>query len=195
LANILRIDRIYQPKLSLDRTKVTSLTIRPEETSFTVDIAPTVEGKPHLDKISTIEIEELGNKFRLQTSIFKISRDVYEKFKPDNWKGNKEYLLIQIVNIVEEFLKSKKLRIPNTLFDQDKLRRKILIALNMSKIVHHIWTAIVFQNISKISLIFDKEKQIRSTSDMIPWYTTKPTEYTKKSHINHATDQKNSEVL
>jgi type III restriction enzyme len=182
---IIRIDRIYNPKLSLNWNKISLLTIRSEDTSLNVDLAPMLEGKPHLDKLSKIQIEELGSKYRLQTSIFKIAREVYEEFKPSTWIGNKEYLLIQIVNIVEQFLRSKKIKISNT-FWEEEFRRRIIIVLNMIKIVHHIWSAIAFQNVTKTSLIFDSENPIRSTSDMMPWYTTKPAEPTKKSHVSHA---------
>ena len=61
----------------------------------------------------------------------------------------------------------------------------------MDKIVHHIWSAITFQNVSKVSLVFDKDRPLRSTNDMMPWYTTRVAEYTRKSHIGHAvTDSK-----
>lgn len=182
--NIIRIDRTYAPKLSLHWDKVEALTINPEDTPLIVDLAPVIDGKPHVDKISTIDIEKLGKKFRLQTSIFKITREIYDKFKPD-WKGNKEYLLMQIVRLVEEFLKSGKIVIANTAFEEE-LRRRVLISLNMSKIVHHIWSVITFQNIESTTLVFDKEKPIRSTADMMPWYTSRPNEYTGKSHISHA---------
>ena len=33
--------------------------------------------------------------------------------------------------------------------------------------------------------IFDKEKPIRSTSDLRVWYTSKPCEWLNKSHISH----------
>lgn len=182
--NIERIDRTYFPRLSIDWEKVEPLTINPEDTPMIVDIAPVIDGKPHVDKISTIDIEELGKKNRLQTSAFKITRDVYEKFKPE-WKGNKEYLLFQIVKLVESFLESGKIIIANTTYEEE-LRRRVLIALNMTKIVHHIWSVITFQNIESVALTFNKEKPIRSTSDMMPWNTTRPCEYTKKSHVSHA---------
>lgn len=182
--NIIRIDRTYAPTLTIDLSKVTTLTIRPEDSALLVQMAPIIDGKPHFDKIRSIDIEQLGKKFRLQTTIFKIARDVYEK-STDQWKGNKEQLLFQVVKIVEQFLTSSKIKIANTHFE-DELRKRVLIALNMSRIVHHIWSAITFQNIASIALVFDKEKPILSTGDMMPWYTTKPAEPSQKSHISHA---------
>ncbi len=183
-ANIIRIDRTYTPKLTLNWDKVEQLVINPEDNSLIVDLAPVIDGKPHVDKISTIDIEKLGKRFRLQTAIFKIARDLYEKFQP-GWKGNTEYLLMQIVGIVEEFLQCDKLVIANTTF-REELRRRVLISLNMSKIVQHIWNEISYENTESINIVYDKEKPIKSTADMMPWYSSKPVEYTRKSHISHA---------
>lgn len=54
----------------------------------------------------------------------------------------------------------------------------------MSKLVQHLWEAIRFENASELVPIFDTERPIRSTADMRTWYTSKPTEPAKKSHIN-----------
>jgi type III restriction enzyme len=54
----------------------------------------------------------------------------------------------------------------------------------MSKLVQHIWEAIRFENAASVEPIFDSDHPIRSTGDMQPWYTGKPCEHTKKSHIN-----------
>jgi type III restriction enzyme len=64
------------------------------------------------------------------------------------------------------------------------LRRRIIITLNMSKVVQHIWEAIRFENALSLLPVFDVERPIRSTGDMLPWYTGKPCEHTKRSHIN-----------
>jgi type III restriction enzyme len=55
----------------------------------------------------------------------------------------------------------------------------------MNKIVQHIFNAIRFENTQELVPIFDKEKSLKSTANMMTWYTTKPAEITKKSHISH----------
>ena len=55
----------------------------------------------------------------------------------------------------------------------------------MNKIIQHIWTEIRAENTQKLTPIFDREKPIRSTSDVRTWYTSKPCEWTDKSHISH----------
>ena len=56
--------------------------------------------------------------------------------------------------------------------------------LNMNKVVQHIWEAIRFENTESISPVFDSDNPIRSTGDMRTWWTGKPCELTKMSHIN-----------
>jgi type III restriction enzyme len=70
------------------------------------------------------------------------------------------------------------------LFNQDDKRRRIVITLNMTKIVQHLWEAIRFENALTLDPIFDKDRPIRTTGDMVPWYTGKACEHTKRSHIN-----------
>ena len=56
--------------------------------------------------------------------------------------------------------------------------------MNMTKIIRHIWGAIINAPEMKPELFFDEHKPIMSTSDMADWYTAKKTVYGKKSHIN-----------
>ena len=54
----------------------------------------------------------------------------------------------------------------------------------MTKVVQHIWEAIRFENTEKLEPVFDRDRPIRSTGDMMKWYTGKPCEWTARSHIN-----------
>ncbi|MEX1230493.1 MAG: hypothetical protein WEB58_09645, partial [Planctomycetaceae bacterium] len=71
-------------------------------------------------------------------------------------------------------------------YDADELKRRILLILNMNRIVQHIWEAIRFENTSRLSPVFDSQRPIMSTADMRQWYTSRPCERTTKSHINVA---------
>jgi type III restriction enzyme len=44
--------------------------------------------------------------------------------------------------------------------------------------------AIRFENTEHLEPLFDRDRPIRSTADMGTWYTGKPCERTKRSHIN-----------
>jgi len=54
----------------------------------------------------------------------------------------------------------------------------------MTRVVQHIWEAIRFENTDKLEPVFDRDRPIRATGDMGTWYTGKPCEYTKHSHVN-----------
>lgn len=95
-----------------------------------------------------------------------------------------EYLLAWLIRLVETFIASGKIQISPPLFYQDDVKQRLLISLNMNKVVQHIWEAIRFENTEPVVPIFDNDHPIRSTRYMQTWYTGKPCEYTKRSHIN-----------
>ncbi len=181
--NVLRIDHIYRPRLTLDLSKVTPLALDAFKTATLAELAPVVEGKPDVTRISQIDLEDLGKKFRTQKIIFEAARDVFDQMAP-TWKGNKEVLLAQLIRLIEGFMASGKIQINPPLFNQEDIRRRILITLNMTKLVQHIWEAIRFENTEAIVPVFDRDKPIRATVDMRTWWTSRPREYTLRSHIN-----------
>ena len=86
---------------------------------------------------------------------------------------------------MEQFIHSDRLSIGPPLFYQDELRRRLLITLNMTKVVQHLWEAIRFENTERLEPVFDPDQPIRSTGQMRPWETSRPCEATLRSHINH----------
>lgn len=181
--NILRIDHVYTPVLTLDLAKVPVLEIHAYETATLAELAPVIDGKPDVSTVTEIDLEELGRKFRMQKLTFHAARDVYDQVKP-SWQGNREFLLAQLIGLAETFLRSDRVQISPPLFHQDELRRRVLLTLNMNKVVQHICEAVRQENTEKLVPVFDSSYPIRSTSDMRTWYTGRPCEYTKRSHIN-----------
>jgi len=181
--NIIRIERVYHPQLTLNWDKVEPLELNAFETAQIAELAPIIDGKPDVTKISQIDLEKLGREQRMQRIIFEVARDNYDQIQK-NWKGNKEYLLAQLIRIVEQFIATGKIQITPSLFHQDELRRRIIITLNMNKVVQHIADTIRHDNVETLEPVFDRDHPIRSTGDMRTWYTGKPCEYTRKSHIN-----------
>ncbi len=163
--------------------KVNELELKAYDMATLVELAPVVDGKPDVTKISDIDLEDLGRKFRTQRIIFEVARDVFDQMKP-TWKANREYLLAQLIRLIEEFITSDKIKITPQDYDQGEIKRRILITLSMSKVVQHLWEAIRFENTESIEPIFDRDHPICSTANMRTWYTGKPCEYTEKSHIN-----------
>jgi type III restriction enzyme len=54
----------------------------------------------------------------------------------------------------------------------------------VSRVVQHVWEAVRQENTERLTPVFDRDHLIRATGDMRTWYTGKPCERTKKSHIN-----------
>jgi type III restriction enzyme len=181
--NIIRIDHEYRPELTLDLTKIKPLTLDAYETPTIADLAPVIDGKPDITKLTSIDVEKLGREQRMQRVIFQSAAEVYDLMKP-NWKANREFLLAQIIRIAEEYLTSGRIVVTPRLFDEDDLRRRVLYTLNMTRIVQHLWEAIRFENALAVVPIFDKERPIRFTGDMQPWFTRRPCEPTVRSHTN-----------
>ena len=181
--NVIRIDHVFRPKLELNLSEVPPLELDVSRTATLADMAPVVEGKPDVARIAEIDLQELGRKFRTQKQIFEIARDIYDQMKP-TWKGSREYLLAQVIGLVEKFITSNRITITPALFETDEMRRRIVITLNMNKIVNHIWKAIRFHNTQSLAPIFDSERPIRATGDMQPWFSGRPCEHTKRSHVN-----------
>lgn len=181
--NVLRIDQVYGNRLTLDFTEVPLLTLNAHETLLLADLAPTVEGKPDVTKIDRIRLEELGRQQRYQTLAFKAAADVFEQMNP-GWTGSREVLLGQLVALVEKFLRSDRIHVEPPLFFSDPLRHRIMLALNMNRIVQHLYQAIQPENTSARNLVLDRERPIRTTGDMLPWYTSRPCGETEKSHVN-----------
>jgi len=181
--NVVRIDRVFQPALTLDWSKAHPLELNAAQTAQVAEMAPILEGKPDVTKIERIELERLAREFRTQRIIFETARDVFDQMK-HAWQGGRETLLAQLVKIVERFIASDRITITPPLFYQDELRRRLIITLNMSRVVQHVWEAVRQENTERLTPVFDRDHPIRATGDMRTWYTGKPWERTKKSHIN-----------
>jgi len=184
--NVIRIEHSYRPNLTLDISQIKPLILDAYDTAMLAELAPIISGKPDVTRIFQIDLENLGEKYRWQKVIFTATIDVYDQMKP-NWPGSKEVLLAQLIKLVENFLSSGKIQIIPSLFNQADLKRRILLMLNMNKVVQHIWEAIRFENTEAITPVFDNDNPVRSTNNMRTWWTGKPCEYTKKSHINFCT--------
>lgn len=183
--NVVRIDHVYQPLLKIDWDKAPILELDPYTSITEAEMAAIVSGKPNQHVKNAIGLEKLAENTRIQTIVFKVASSIYNTEQRTDWKGSKEVFLGQLIKIVDEFIRRDKITIKNDLFHQDDSKRKVLIILNMNKIIQHIWQVVRAENTAKLTPIFDKERPIRSTSDARTWYTSKPCEWFDKSHISH----------
>ena len=67
--NIIRIDRVYKPKLTLDASKVGILELDASEARLRADLAPIIDGKTDLTKCTEIDLQKLDEHLRLQTVV------------------------------------------------------------------------------------------------------------------------------
>ncbi len=181
--NVVRIERVFLPTLALDWDKILPLELDASKTTKVAELAPVLEGKPDVNIIKRIELERLAREFRTQRIIFETARDVFDQIKP-TWQGSREVLLAQLVRIVETFIRSDRIAISPPLFYQDEMRRRLIVTLNMSRVIQHIWEAVRQENTERLTPVFDRDHPIRTTGEMRTWYTGKPCERTRKSHIN-----------
>lgn len=181
--NVVRIDQVYGARLTLDLGSVPPLHLSAHDTIQLAELAPTVEGKTDASRIDQISLEELGRRNRLQTIAFKTAAEVFDQVKP-GWPGSREVLLGQLVRIVERFLASDRIAIEPRVFAENPLRRRILLTLNMSRIVQHLFDAIRLENTTERKLVLDGERPLRTTGDMAPWYTSKPCAPADHSHVS-----------
>jgi type III restriction enzyme len=181
--NVVRIENVYQPKLELPLERVPVLTLNAADTPTHADLAAILAGKPNLSALSPIDLEAIGRNHRLQTFVFKITREIFEQMQP-NWQGTTDALLRQLIRLVEQVLGSDRIRIQPDVFNQDEMRRRVLLTVNMDRIVQHIWQEIRFANTEQLVPVFDTQRPLLSTADMRTWYTARPCEPTHHSHIN-----------
>lgn len=181
--NVLRIDTVLRPTLTMDWEVMEPLTLDPMQTPIHAEVAPALAGQADLSKVSEIDLEKAVEEFRLQNLIFRAARKLYLQ-SADTFSGDRQYLAVQLIRLVEDFLASGRLEIPS-LWHQDPVRRRILIAMNMDSLVGHVNRFVQLQNQERLAVCFDQENPIGSTARMRTWYTTKPCEATARSQISH----------
>ncbi len=181
--NVLRIENKFKPILKLDLNKVETLTLNAYDTRELAELAPVIEGKHDVSRLSEIDLETLYAQVRLQSSIFRATLDIYRQIKPD-WKGDFNSLFSQLVPVVEKFIISDKLQISPPMFGLEEKRKRVLVRLNAATIVNHLVPFIQQENVESYELVVDTNKPIISTGDMKAWDTSKPFVHTRKSHIN-----------
>lgn len=181
--NVLRVDAIVRPGLTLDWIKMEPLKLDPARTPLAADMAPALGGANAWDQITEIDLEKLPDEFRLQRLVFQAARKAYDQMS-GQFTGTPEYLAFQLIRLIEKFLASDKVEVPS-LFHQEPLRKRILVSLNMDVVVQHLLRYLIPQNQERIEPVFDEEFPVGSTRYMRTWYTTKTCQPAQKSQISH----------
>lgn len=181
--NVVRVDQVLRPTLVMDWDAVPVLKLDPVQTPLNAQIAPSLTGGYNLSMISDIDLEKSVDDFRLQRLIFTAAKKLFLQNEA-SFEGDKQYLAVQLIRLVEEFIASDKIDIPS-LWHQDPIRRRLLLAMNMDTVVAHVNQYVKEQNAPRREVIFDEHQPIGSTAYMRPWLTTKPCDPTVRSQISH----------
>ncbi|MCG3130952.1 MAG: hypothetical protein FLDDKLPJ_01726 [Phycisphaerae bacterium] len=181
---VIRIEHVLTPRLTVDWANIPILEIDAASITRLADMAPTVAGNPDTTRITEIQLRDLAEEFRLQKVVFETARKVFEEERPA-WRGTQEFLLGQLIHLVHQFFHSQRLVIRPELFAQSELHRRVLLAMSISRIAQHVKAAVRESNAQSTCLVLDESAPIRSTGDMRPWYTSRPCEPTRRSHISH----------
>ena len=183
--NIIRLDYNLNYFLDLDWDKMNILTLSADDCQTLVETAPMVSGKPKLDMISQIKLDELYETHRLQKLKLQAAARIHSELKSE-WKADVGSQISQIINLFDQFVSSKYLNIisPNNQ-NKDKINR-LVIALNSQKIVNHLLKFVKRSSVNIPKIHLDPVKNVKSTNDMKTFYTSKLTLPIKKSNISHA---------
>src|SRR5690606_29631476 len=127
---------VVHSTLRVDWSKMTVLKLDPAKIHVSADMAPALGGAADLSKAVSIDLEKLPEEFRLQRVLFVAARKAFAEMR-HGFTGSREYLVQQLVRLVEEFFRSDRLDIPS-LFHQEPLRQRILFALSIDTIVQHV---------------------------------------------------------
>lgn len=174
-------------ELSLDAESLPELVLDASSTRISAEVAPVVAGKQYLSAVNDLDLERIYALERMQTVIFRTAMSVYDEMKSStSWQegGNKMNLCGQIVRLTEEFIDSGKILIRPELFAVNGMRRKILLRMNMDRVIKHIWQGIKSAEHEEVIPLISTSKCESSTEEMISWRTTKEAYDTLKSQIN-----------
>ena len=184
--NVIRVEREYLSQLSLEINSVQPLEIDPSECITEAGLDAIIDGRPHPIDEAKIGLEEIAKDTRIQTIIFKLAAKFYSSAPVPDWKSGEGAFLAQLVSLVQQLIDTEKVKIKSDLWNLDETRRKIVLILNMNKIINYFWSEIQKQNTDRLIPVFDTERPVSSTANIPVWYTRKPCQWSKKSHINHS---------
>jgi len=182
--HVLRVDYKLNYFLDLDWNKLKLLTLSPDDAPTIVEVAPVIDGKPKFDQISEINLKRLAEENRLHTLKLQAAARLQEQFGK-NWEGDAGSHIGQLFTIIEQFIDSNKLVQKIPLFSGTEDLRKIVIALNLQKIINHIGNFIRSSSKELPTVVLDSVRPVRSTATAMIWYTSKPTQPVKKSQLSH----------
>lgn len=182
--HVLRVDYKLSYYLDLEWDKLKVLTLSAEDAPTVVEVAPIIDGRPDLKKISEVDLRRLADQHRLQSMKLQAAARLREQFAK-NWPGDAGSHMSQLIQLIDRFIESDKLKLKVPQFENTDLMERIVIALNMQKIINHIGNFVRGSSKEAPVAVFDTVRPVRSTATAPVWYTSKPTQPIQKSQISH----------
>ena len=183
--NVVRVDHVYRPLLSLDLVeRVDPLQLNASETASLAELAPLVDGEPDVAQVRAIDLENLA---RAAADAANRVSDRCGRVQADGAgvEGRRRGSAGGTGAAGGGVHPARTgFSIMPTMFERDELRRRLMITLNMTRVIQHIWEAIRFENTKRLELVLDQDQPVRSTGDMATWYTGRRCTRTRHSHIN-----------
>jgi type III restriction enzyme len=181
--HVIRVERKLNYFLDLDWDNVPPLTLSSDDAPTVVEVAPVVDGRPRLDMLKEVDLERLAEQHRLQKLKLQAAVRLHEELG-NSWEGDPASHIGQLMEVLDKFLDSDKLKLKIPTFAGTDKLKNIFIALNLSRITNHISTLIKSSSIEAPVAIFDHVRPVRSTATAPIWYTAKRTQPAKKSQMN-----------
>ena len=185
--DVIGISYVMRQKLTLNLDAVPALTLNAEDVRVSTELSPVLNGKTDTMMIDDIDLARFYGRKRLQNIIFTAAGSVYDEMRTQTeflHDANKMHVIGQIVKLTEDYMNSGKIKIAPALFETDIRRRKLLLCLNMDRVIRHMWQGIRSSSYEDIAPMLPQGKRERSTGEMKSWYTSRPAYRTHKSHIN-----------
>lgn len=182
--HVLRVDYKLNYFLDIDWDKLKPLKLSTDDARTVVEIAPVIDGKPDLTRLSELQLLKFAEDKRFQSLKLQAAVRLRERFK-EHWDGDPGSHVSQLLKLVDRFIESDKLLMKLPDFEHTELLRRIVIALNIQKIVDHVGQFIKSSSTEDPIAIFDSVRPVRSTATSFAWYTSKSTQPVQRSQISH----------
>ncbi len=178
--NIVRINSYFRDKLSINHKDAKPFILNAFETPKLVDMGVFKDGRIDENELKTIDLKSLSDEYRLQKIVFEVAKKEYERYQE---KEKPIATFADFVSLVNNYIKHGYVRILPVGLPEDL--KRVTIAMNMSKLINHIWDEIEKSSSEKIEAVPDPSLPVKSTSMMFPWYTRREVVGDlKKNHIN-----------
>ena len=182
--HVLRVDYNLNYFLDIDWKKLKPLELSTEDARTVVEIAPVIDGKPDLTKLTELQLLKFAEEKRFQSLKLQAAVRLRERFK-ENWDGDPASHVSQLLKLIDTFVDSDQLVIKLPKIKHADLLKRIVIALSVQKIVDHLGQFIKSSSTEDPIAIFDSVRPVRSTATAPIWYTSKPAQPVQKSQISH----------